>query len=136
MKKLFLDTNVWLRFILEDNEQAKDCRDLITQIEAGKWRVYTSTIVMLEINYVLSSVYKIKRSEVLDDLEAILKTRNVTLIEKTDFQQALNFYRQSGVKLSDCLIAAQLPPKMILVSYDQDFKKLPVTVKTPSELLQ
>ena len=135
MKKLFLDTNIWLRFILEDNEQAKDCRELIAQVEAGKWRVYTSTIVMLEINYVLSSVYKIKRSEVLRDLEAILKTRNLTLIEKTDFNQALKFCRQFGVKLSDCLIAAQLPKKMILVSYDQDFKKLPITVKTPANLL-
>src|SRR3990167_4309159 len=106
MKKLFLDTNIWLRFILEDNEQAKDCRQLIIQIEAGKWRVYTSTIVLLEINYVLGSVYKIKQSQVIDDLEAILKTRNLTLIEKTNFVFALKLYRQTKVKLSDCLIAA------------------------------
>lgn len=135
MKKLFLDTNVWLRFILEDNEQAEDCRKLITQIEVGKWRVYTSTIVMLEVNYVLSSIYKIKMSQVVVDLEAILETRNLTLIEKTDFRQALKFYRQYKIKLTDCLIAVQLPPKMILVSYDQDFKKLPVIVKKPGELL-
>lgn len=135
MKKIFLDTNIWLRFILEDNEQAKDCKELITQIEAGKWRVYASSIVMLEINFVLSSVYKIKRNKVLGDLEAILKTRNLTLIEKTDFQQALKYYRQYGIKLSDCLICAQVPKKMILVSYDQDFKKLPVAVKTPKELI-
>lgn len=135
MKKLFLDTNIWLRFILEDNEQARVCRELITQIERGKWRVYTSTIVMLEINYVLSSVYKIKSKQVLEDLESILKTRNLTLIEKTNFSQALKFYRKSGIKLSDCLIASQLPPKMILVSYDQDFRKLPVAIKTPAELI-
>ena len=135
MKKIFLDTNIWLRFILEDNNQAKDCRELITQIESGKWRVYSSTIVMMEINYVLSSVYKIKRGEVLNDLAAILKTRNLTLIEKTDFESALKFYRQYGIKLSDCLIATQLPKKMILVSYDQDFKKLPVAVKTPKDLI-
>lgn len=135
MKKLFLDTNIWLRFILEDNEQAEDCRKLITQIEAGKWRVYTSTIVMLEVNYVLSSVYKIKVSRVLEDIEAILKTRNLTLIEKTDFRQAIKLYRQAKIKLTDCLIAAQLPKKMVFVSYDQDFKKLPVLLKTPAELI-
>lgn len=135
MNKLFLDTNVWLRFILEDNLQAKDCRKLIVQIESGKWRVYTSTIVMMEINYVLSSVYKIKTNQVLNDLEAILKTRNLTLIEKTDFRQALKYYKQTKIKLTDCLIAAQLQPKMILVSYDRDFLKLPVTVKTPADLI-
>ncbi|MDZ7586574.1 MAG: PIN domain-containing protein [Patescibacteria group bacterium] len=134
MKKLFLDTNVWLRFILEDSEQANDCRELITQIEAGKWRVYTSTIVMLEINYVLNSVYKIKIGQALGDLEAILKIRNLTLIEKTDFRKALKFYKQTKIKLTDCLIAAQLPPEMILVSYDRDFQKFPVRVKRPDEL--
>lgn len=135
MKKLFLDTNIWLRFILEDNEQAKDCRELIAQIEAGKWRVYTSTIVMLEINYVLSSVYKIKINQVLEDVEAILKTRNLALIEKTDFKEALKLYRLTKIKLTDCLIASQLPKRMVFVSYDNDFKKLPVMLKTPADLL-
>lgn len=135
MKKLFLDTNVWLRFILEDNEQAKTCRELIMQIEAGRWRVYSSTIVLLEVNYVLNSIYKIKTNEVIEDIEVILKTRNLTLIEKTNFRQALKFYRQYKIKLTDCLIAAQLPPKMILVSYDRDFQKLPVAVKTPKDLI-
>ena len=135
MKKLFLDTNVWLRFILEDNEQAKGCRELIAQIEAGRWRVYTSTIVLLEINYVLNSIYKIKINKVIKDIELILKTRNLTLIEKTDFRQALKLYRQTKIKLTDCLIAAQLPREMTLVSYDQDFKKLPVLLKNPSDLI-
>lgn len=135
MKKLFLDTNIWLRFILEDNEQARDCRELITQIETGKWRVYTSTIVMLEINYVLSSVYKIKTVQVLDDLESILKTRNLTLIETTNFVTALKLNRRTRVKLSDCVIAIQVPKQMIFVSYDQDFKKLPVLLKNPAELI-
>jgi len=135
MKKLFLDTNIWLRFILEDNEQAQDCRKLIEQIEAGKFRVYTSTIVMMEINYVLTAIYKIKTHKAVKDLEAILKTRNLTLLEKTDFSKALRFYRQSRIKLADCLIASQLARGMILVSYDRDFKKLAVSLKQPAELL-
>ena len=135
MKRLFIDSNVWLRFILEDNEQAKDCGQLIEQIESGKYRVYTSSLVMLEISYVLGSVYKVKTSQVVKDLEVILKTRNLTLIEKTDFSKALKWHKQKKIKLADCLIGSQIDRKMIMVSYDKDFKKLPVEVKQPGELI-
>ena len=135
MKKIFLDTNVWLRFLLEDNEQAKSCRNLIKQIEAGKFRVYTSSIVMLEINFVLTAIYKIKPSQVIKDLETILKTRGLVLIEKTDFKQALVWYKQFKVKLADCLIASQLAKGMIFASFDRDFIKLPLTVKKPDEII-
>jgi len=135
MKKLLIDSNVWLRFILEDNEQAKECKKLIEMIEAGKFRVYTSSIVMLEIGFVLNSVYKIKQVQVIRDLEAIMKTRNLVLLEKTNFVEAFKWHKQFKVKLADCLIGSQLGKNMILVSYDRDFKKLPVEVVNPGELV-
>jgi len=135
MKKLFIDTNIWLRFLLQDNDQAKACQNLIELIETGKFRVYASSIVMLELNYVLSSSYKIKPSQVVKDIKAILKTRNLVLIEETDFGKALNWHEKFKVKLADCLIGSQLPKGMILVSYDKDFKKLPVNLTTPENLL-
>ncbi|MBU1085502.1 MAG: PIN domain-containing protein [Candidatus Beckwithbacteria bacterium] len=135
MNKLFIDSNVWLRFILEDNEQAEECKKLIKLIEEGRFRVYTSSIVMLEINFVLSSIYKIRMIDVIKDLEAILKTRNITLLEKTDFNKALSWHKQFKIKLADCLIGSQIDKNMILVSFDKDFDKLPVKVKTPGELV-
>lgn len=135
MKKLFVDSNVWLRFILEDNEQAGECKKLIEQIEFGKYRVYTSSIVMLEVNFVLSAIYKIKMVGVIKDLEVILKTRNLTLIEKTDFKKALRWHKKFKIKLADCLIGSQIDKNMVLISFDKDFDKLPVKVKTPGELV-
>lgn len=134
MKKILIDSNVWLRFVLEDNEQAKDCKKLIEKIETGKFRVYTSSIVMLEINFVLSLIYKIKQSQVIKDLETIMKTRNLVLLEKTDFIKALKWHKKFKVKLADCLIGSQLGKNMVLVSYDKDFEKLPIEVVSPSEL--
>lgn len=135
MKKLLIDSNVWLRFILEDNEQAKECKKLIEMIESGRFRVYTSSIVMLEIGFVLSSVYKIKQSQVIKDLETIMKTRNLVLLEKTNFVEAFKWHKQFKVKLADCLIGSQLSKDMVLVSYDKDFKKLPVKVVSSGELI-
>ena len=138
MKKVFLDTNVWLRFLLQDEkEQAEACLKLLELIEAGKFRPYTSAIVLLELQYVLTVVYKIPREEVVKDIEAILGTRGLVLIEKTDFRKALEAYRQTKIKLADCLIATALPAKTMLCSYDQDFRKVAgVTVKTPAEVVR
>ena len=135
MKKIFLDTNVWLRFLLQDEkQQAEDCVKLIELIETGHFRPYTSAIVLLELQYVLTVVYKIAREAVVEDIETILGTRGLVLAEKTNFGEAFRIYRQSKIKLADCLVATALPEKMILCSYDQDFRKISgVVVKTPAE---
>lgn len=135
MTKIFLDTNVWLRYLLQDNRNSKSCGELIQAIEAGKFRPYTSTIVLLEINYVLTSLYKIPISRVAKDIRIITKTRNLTIIEKTNFPEALNLYQKTKIKLADCLIATQLPTNSILVTFDKDFKKVPkLAIQTPKYL--
>lgn len=63
--KIFLDTNVLLRPFLEHNPQAEVCKKLISKIEEGAFSVYTSSIVFLEISYVLKSVYKIPYKEII-----------------------------------------------------------------------
>lgn len=136
-KKLFLDTNVWLRYLLADNKnQFEDCQKLLTLNEQGKFRLYTSTICLMEIAYTLNSFYKIKRGEIISDLKNILAVRNLTLIEKTNFTEALNFFQKYQIKLTDCLIASQLPKSIALCTYDHDFKKIKnLHSLTPTECL-
>jgi len=137
VKKIFLDTNVWLRFLLQDvKEQGEDCMKLMGLVEAGQFRPYTSAIVLLELQYVLTVVYKIARRAVIEDIGTILETRGLVLLEKTNFRKAFEVYRQEKIKLADCLVATALPAKMILCSYDQDFRKVSgLVVKTPAEVL-
>jgi len=136
MKKIFLDTNVWLRFLVGDQKkQYEECKKLISLNEEGKFKVYTSTIVLLEIIYTLASFYKVKKREIISDIKAILASRNLTLIEKTDFKKALSFYQKHNIKLADCLIASQLPKNVVLCTYDCDFKKIKSVVNlTPKEI--
>lgn len=137
MKKIFLDTNIWLRYFLNDEKkQFIDCQKLLSLNETGKLRIYTSTICLLEIVYTLSSFYKITRNQIIINLEEILSSRNLTLIERTNFPKTLEFFKKHQIKFTDCLIASQLPPKTILCTYDADFKKIKSIVsKTPIELL-
>lgn len=136
MKKIFLDTNIWLHSLLQDNNQAKDCAELITQIEQGKFLSYTSAVVLLEVNFVLTFTYKISSKQACGDLEKILKTRGITVIDKTNTKKAIKIYRKHRIKFTDCLIATQLPPKTTLVTYDRDFQKIPrLNPLTPKEVL-
>lgn len=136
MTKVFLDTNIWLRFLRQDDQTSTSCHHLIAYIAAAKIKGYTSTIVLLETHYVLTKFYGVSTQEVAKDLEKITKTTNLTLVEKTHFPQALSLHKQTNVKLADCLIATQLPPKATLVTFDKEFQKIPhLTAQTPHEFL-
>lgn len=137
MKKLFLDTNVFLRFFLRDNEsQYQNVCKLFSRIEEGVFKPYTSSIVLLELNYVVRSIYKLSINEVLDYIDAIKQVRGMTVIEKTDTDQAINLYRKYKIKLGDCFIVSQLPKETILLSYDADFRKVKeIKSQTPDEKL-
>lgn len=63
--------------------------------------------------------------------------RGMVVIEKTDIDRAASLYRKYKIKLGDCFIAAQIPKGAVLVTYDEDFKKIKeIQSQTPEEILQ
>jgi len=138
MRKLFLDTNIFLRFFLRDNEkQYQDVCKLLTKIEQGNFKPYTSSIVFLELNYVTRKIYKLPIDEIFDYIDAVKKMRGMTVIEKTDVDKAITLYKKHKIELGDCFIAAQLPKGAILVTYDADFKKIKeIHFQSPDAIFQ
>lgn len=137
MKKIFIDTNVWLRYLtVDDKEKFIDCDKLVRLIDEGKIRSYTSNIVLLEMAYTLKTFYRIGQKQIIFDIQAILAGRNMTLIEKTDFGEALRLFQKYPLGLADCLIATQAPKGAILCTYDRDFRKIKnIICLTPEEIL-
>lgn len=138
MKKVFLDTNVFLRFFISTDSQKHDkSKELISYIEKGLVRAYTSNVVFLECYYVLVSFYKTPRDKVFEIFTRISGMRNITILEQTDTRQAIALWNQTGVKFTDCLIATQVGKGITLVTYDREFRKLPgLAVAEPEEVLQ
>lgn len=138
MKKLFLETSIFVRYFTADDENKfRDCVQLLEVIEKeGKVRPYISNIVILEILFVLTHVYNFSKKDVLDGIDKILNLRNITLIEKTDTKQALKLYKKYNIKYADCLIASQLLRGIKLVTYDEEFSKIKIlSVLTPAEFV-
>ncbi len=138
MKKIFLDTNIFLRFFLKDEESKyKTVYELFEKIEGGMFNPYTSSIVFLELNYVLRRIYKLSVKEVLDHINAIKKMRGMTIVEQTDTDNAIELYRKHKIKLGDCYIAVQIPIGAVLLTYDEDFGKIEnLNPQTPETILQ
>lgn len=134
--KIFLDTNFLLRYYLKDNsEQFETCKNLISQIEEGRFKVYVPNIVFLEISYVLKGIYKMSFSEIIDILDSIFSIRRVTIVDKTNLRLALKYYKKYKIKFTDCLIASCLPKDAILISFDEELSKIKeITVKKPLEI--
>ena len=126
MVKAFIDTNIVIRFLVQDApHKAAACAKLFEMIEAGEIRAYTSSFVIAEFLFVLIKQYKYPKIKVIDAAISFLNLRNMTLIESGDTSLALKLYHQYSIKYGDCLIATQVPEKATLVTYDQDFGKIP-----------
>jgi len=65
-----LDTNVLVRFLVRDDEQqAETIYRIFKQAETNKEALFVPLLVVLETIWVLESVYKIPRQEILDSIK-------------------------------------------------------------------
>lgn len=125
---IFLDTNTWLRFFIGDSEEhQKIVAHILDLAEQGMTKISTSSFVLSEFIYVEGSFYRIKKEDTIQDIEAILKLKNLWLINKTDFINSFILYKgtsNKSYKWSDCTIIKQVPPSYRFCSFDERLKKL------------
>lgn len=134
--KIFIDTNIFVRFFTHDlEEKVAECERLFELIRDGKVKPYISNIVILELIFVLTRQYNFKKETVLKALKELLNLRNITVIEVTKTERVLQLFMKHNIKYTDCLIAAQIPKGVTLVTYDGDFSKIPALKPiTPAEI--
>ena len=94
-----IDTNVILRFVLNDNvEMAKLAMDVI---ESG---AYTKPEVIAEVVYVLKSVYSAPKDKIKSIIYGL---SNIVQIENADCViYAVDLFANTSLDFVDCLLAA------------------------------
>lgn len=137
MKKVFLDTSLFIRLFTKDlPHQHEQCEILFQAVQSGRFKPYISNIVLAEIVFVLSRTYRFPKQIIIGALGSVLKIRNLTLLETTSSHDAIKLYRDYSIKYQDCLIVTQLPDDVTLVSYDREFNKiLSIDLATPDEII-
>lgn len=74
IKSTFVDTNIFIRFLLEDvASQQTIAKKIFEDGALGKIKLYSSLIVFFEIYWVLKSSCEIAGSDLSDKLKQILK---------------------------------------------------------------
>ncbi len=97
-KMRILDANMILRYLLNDNIQMAD------EVEN---LIYSHEVLILpEVVYVMSSVYKMNRSDIAYGLISFLETDNVRTNCGNVLYKGIKLYGRVSLDFVDCLLCA------------------------------
>jgi predicted nucleic acid-binding protein len=129
MRKVFVDTNVFLRFLTQDDlAKAEKARRLFASAVAGEVVVETSLLVIAEIVWTLESFYGLTHDEVAEQVTTILATPNIECPNKELLVEALLAYTERNVDFIDAYHAVLLGRRrdISLATFDRKhFRRFP-----------
>ncbi len=106
VKKAVIDTNLLVRYLVEDDlQKAKAVDNLLKKAEKNEIRIYVPSIVVAELVWVLESFYKMIKTEIAELIEAILSTPGIEVTEKPIIAAALKQYRTKNRDFIDTWIS-------------------------------
>lgn len=137
---VLIDTNVFLRTFVKENERMfLECTGVLQLVSHSTIAAYTNTIVLAEIQFVLTTIYRYPRERIRAALESILSIPNIKISDDTDARLAIDTYGKTNIKFADCLLASSKRIQngsAAMLSYDRDFDKLGIRRVEPAELLK
>ena len=122
---IFIDTNYFLRFLICDVEkQYQITRYLFEEGALGKVQLFTSLVVIFEINWVLSSFYKKKKQEVISILSDIMSMHFIKLEKGEYLKEAIKLFIDSNLDFEDCfnLVYAKESEADSIATFDRTLK--------------
>jgi len=100
-----VDTNVLVRFLVQDDEkQAQIATKLLADAEADKQTLFVSNVVVLEMMWVLKSVYEVPRDEILDSLSELLSMVALEFQDSLSVRDFVSSAQNNTYDLADLLI--------------------------------
>lgn len=102
MASIFVDTNVFLRFLTNDDAvKAGQAERLFRDSVSGRVSLRTSPLVIAEIVWTLESFYRLAKLQVAEKVETILNTPNLECDESPRIFQALDLYVHENIDYID-----------------------------------
>ncbi len=124
---LAIDANVLIRIIVDDEpHQAKAARTLLESEET-----FVTSTVLLEVEWVLRSSYRLARPAVLEALRAICGLAGVVLDEPDRVAAAIG-WAEAGMDFADALHLAAAESCEAFVTFDRKLAKSAAGLKAPA----
>ena len=124
-KTTILDTNVILRYLLNDHPQHFQlAQAFMADVISGKTTVYIPDSVLAECVYVLLKVYKVPKSKVCEVLTGILSYAGSSQVNREILIKSLQLFSEHNVDVVDAIVHTTAKQQdWDVFSFDQDIKK-------------
>lgn len=122
----FVDTNIFLRLIADDSSEQHDIAEKIfLDASEGKMRLATSSLVIFEIYWVLTSFYKKEKKETIEILIDIFRMSFIQFENKKIILRAIYYFKNHNLELEDCynLFHALANDFNRIITFDKKLKK-------------
>ena len=122
-----LDTNILARYLRDDDPiQSRKASHFIQRAVRQNEPLYLNHIVLCELVWVLTAVYRHRKDEIITVIEAILLTRQFQLEDKSSIQLALEDYKRSKTDFPNCLIGRrnQAVGSEVTLTFDRRLKQI------------
>jgi len=125
-KTYLLDTNVILRFLLNDHEEySKQAKQIFKQIFETNTFGRINHVTIAETYFVLTRVYKIPRQEVIEKLILLFKLDNIKIYNKHLILKILTYLQQHSISFVDIYnLFYAVSQKAELATFDRRLKRL------------
>ncbi len=125
MKRYFLDTNVLLRFLLDDDKKLSVlAKKLFREAESGACQLVLTDVALAEAVWVLTSFYKIESHIVAETLSKLIEKSGIHCEHAAELSDALRRFRDTKCDFFDCYLAAlAVKSGDGVASFDRDFRK-------------
>ncbi|MBA7509904.1 hypothetical protein ES705_01877 [subsurface metagenome] len=124
---IFLDTNIFLRFFLKENESMfQRLEKLFYEIISGNIIGVSNSMIIAEVVWVLSRSYKWNKEKICDNIEFILSTPNIRFKDKVILVNASSIYKEKNIGFIDAYNYSYMKANGVteIYSFDRDFDKL------------
>jgi predicted nucleic acid-binding protein len=126
MRTFIVDTNAFLRFLLDDiPEQKEAVETLFKNAENKKYTLIVPQIVVFEIYYSLEKYYHVPKEVIVTQLLFLVSNPCLQIQNRDMFQKALKMLLTTTVSFPDTFLAVTAAEKNAeLFTFDKKLQKL------------
>ncbi len=124
MERVFVDTNIFLRYLIKDNPAKYErCREVFKKAIEGEVFLFSSEMVIAELIWTLLSYYRVPKAEVIEKVSIIISTQNLHTANKAIIADSLVLYSRENIDFIDAYNAVFMKSNSLakIYSYDEDF---------------
>ncbi len=124
MKRVVIDTNIILRFLLADvGEQSNEVHRLLRKAESGKIKVVILPVIVAEASFVLNKYYLKSYAEIAEAMESFLAPSWLEIEHREALRGMWGWYVQGMHFVDSYLLSLNKYEALELVSFDKKMTK-------------